>query len=416
MQFIMIDLSRIIIQITLCIYTISLCIKYIKKKQAIMFVTLYCAIMFFLNINFRYTSISNIIEHIIILIFIYAIFYSDRKNAIISISIYYIMSNVFILISIILIKVYLERIIFIENKLVIFSRIFLLVYLFFVWFYIAFIKKIKKIYNRIQFHNEMIKGIIAASFITDFVISFYRSQIFDKHIIFQQFLIVLIQVFFFIAVICLFNIYRRLSINYQLLRELDDKNKELGRIKNNHADILIHINNLYELGYKNQVGEILKSIINGKELIIENKNNYSNNSVIYIITNKLENSGIKVYIDEKSDLSLCKMNELDIYQVINNIVNNAIRVLENQKEKMVGIRINKHLDKLMIEISNNGPKIDEKLKKKIFQTGFTTKKNEDCSHGYGLSIVKELIENHNGSIEIESTDYLTIFRILLPCK
>ena len=69
-----------------------------------------------------------------------------------------------------------------------------------------------------------------------------------------------------------------------------------------------------------------------------------------------------------------------------------------------------------IEIENNGPMIEEKDIIKIFEHGFTTKENSDRSHGYGLSIVKELIENNNGTIEVISTEFKTIFKIVLPVK
>ena len=48
--------------------------------------------------------------------------------------------------------------------------------------------------------------------------------------------------------------------------------------------------------------------------------------------------------------------------------------------------------------------------------GFTTKNNTDKSHGYGLSIVKELIESYSGKIYVKSTDTATEFKIILPIK
>ena len=108
------------------------------------------------------------------------------------------------------------------------------------------------------------------------------------------------------------------------------------------------------------------------------------------------------------------MNEMEFYRVISNIVNNAINAMNGQ-----GIIIAKsyeYLGNAVIKIENNGPKIEEYYLKDIFKVGFTTKDNTDKSHGYGLSIVKDLVESHNGKIHVKSTDTATEFKIILPIK
>ena len=58
----------------------------------------------------------------------------------------------------------------------------------------------------------------------------------------------------------------------------------------------------------------------------------------------------------------------------------------------------------------------KKIITQIFKLGFTTKDNDEKSHGYGLSIVKDLVESHNGKIHVKSTDTETEFKIVLPIK
>ena len=62
-------------------------------------------------------------------------------------------------------------------------------------------------------------------------------------------------------------------------------------------------------------------------------------------------------------------------------------------------------------IQNDGPEIPQDYLLKIFETGFTTKSNSEKGHGYGLSIVKELIEKNHGKINVRSSSELTEFRI-----
>ncbi|NGT12625.1 ATP-binding protein, partial [Clostridium perfringens] len=63
---------------------------------------------------------------------------------------------------------------------------------------------------------------------------------------------------------------------------------------------------------------------------------------------------------------------------------------------------------------NNGPEIPDKILNKIFDSGFTTKENKESNNGFGLAIVKELVESYNGKIQVSSTDEFTEFTIYLP--
>ncbi len=68
----------------------------------------------------------------------------------------------------------------------------------------------------------------------------------------------------------------------------------------------------------------------------------------------------------------------------------------------------------MLKIQNNGPEIPDKILNKIFDSGFTTKENKESNNGFGLAIVKELVESYNGKIQVSSTDEFTEFTIYLP--
>ena len=72
-----------------------------------------------------------------------------------------------------------------------------------------------------------------------------------------------------------------------------------------------------------------------------------------------------------------------------------------------------HPSLLDILIKDTGKGIAKKDLDKIFNEGFSTKQNN--SHGVGLSIVKRVIDNHNGSIDVSSIiDQGTEICIKLP--
>ena len=66
---------------------------------------------------------------------------------------------------------------------------------------------------------------------------------------------------------------------------------------------------------------------------------------------------------------------------------------------------------LCIEIEDNGPGIAPDAASRIFQPYFTTKTN---GQGLGLSIVSKIIDNHGGTIGVESRPSRTVFKISLP--
>jgi CheY-like chemotaxis protein len=68
----------------------------------------------------------------------------------------------------------------------------------------------------------------------------------------------------------------------------------------------------------------------------------------------------------------------------------------------------------LIEISDNGSGISRENQKKIFEPFFTTK-GQGRGTGLGLAIVREIIQDYNGQIEVDSEiGHGTTFKILLP--
>ena len=57
--------------------------------------------------------------------------------------------------------------------------------------------------------------------------------------------------------------------------------------------------------------------------------------------------------------------------------------------------------RLIIEVTDNGCGIDEKIRRNIFEPFFTTKE-ENKGSGLGLFVSKNLIEELNGHISVES--------------
>jgi two-component system, NtrC family, nitrogen regulation sensor histidine kinase NtrY len=90
--------------------------------------------------------------------------------------------------------------------------------------------------------------------------------------------------------------------------------------------------------------------------------------------------------------------------VLINLVKNAIQALEENdemdKEKLLIISANGlENNSVSISITDNGPGIEEDALKKIFIPFFTTKKS---GSGIGLSLSKQIMRQHKGSISVKS--------------
>ena len=87
-------------------------------------------------------------------------------------------------------------------------------------------------------------------------------------------------------------------------------------------------------------------------------------------------------------------------RVFSNTITNSIRHYNNDKKILI-ININEQKDgKIKFEIADNGTGCKEDLQK-IFEPLYTTDKSRKIS-GLGLSICKEIIESHSGTIKAEN--------------
>ena len=77
------------------------------------------------------------------------------------------------------------------------------------------------------------------------------------------------------------------------------------------------------------------------------------------------------------------------------------------------IRTSRELDRLLVEISDNGPGIPENVKPHIFEPFFTTKGVGEGT-GLGLDTVYRIVRSHHGEITFDSKPGETCFQVRLP--
>jgi signal transduction histidine kinase len=99
-------------------------------------------------------------------------------------------------------------------------------------------------------------------------------------------------------------------------------------------------------------------------------------------------------------------------RVFNNLIKNAIQSIPSDRTGLIDVSLKLQESTYLITIADNGKGIDKETQDKIFVPYFTTK---GTGTGLGLAMVKQIVENHRGSIWFESTeDEGTTFFVEIP--
>ncbi|MCP4213693.1 MAG: response regulator [bacterium] len=124
--------------------------------------------------------------------------------------------------------------------------------------------------------------------------------------------------------------------------------------------------------------------------------------------------GIRVRWD-KPDKGIYLMGSpIKLQQVLMNLCINAVQAMG--KEGKLSISMDKQNDTVRILVRDNGPGMDEETRENIFMPLFTTKK-EGKGTGLGLFVVKHIVEEYKGQIEVQSTPGEgTLFKVSIPLK
>lgn len=113
--------------------------------------------------------------------------------------------------------------------------------------------------------------------------------------------------------------------------------------------------------------------------------------------------------DAHVPLLLCNPDELT--QVWVNLIDNALYAMGQQGS--LEIVVAQRHDRIVVEITDSGCGIPLETQTRIFEPFFTTKPRGEGS-GLGLDIVRQIVQKHNGDIQVQSQPGRTTFTLLLP--
>ena len=419
MALLVIDIITSIIQAIIFSYSIQCCLKKENKinklKLALMSIIFFVIGSIFTSI-WGNLSVCVFITHIVSLISIIILYKNDKFRATIPYTLIYCLMGVYVIIVSNLFFGFIKNLVSIDyidiaQILTIYVPEILLIYL-----WIRYIDKFIQLYKLIISEKINMIVLIITSFCLDFVVAFYLIIYNDESKLLKNIIITILCICLILITKYFGEIKQKSNQIFEMNEALEIKNNELRKIKHDYG---AQISYLYGLCLMERFDDLKKSL---KDIINNNKstptavevNNNNENSLLSLALKPAIDKGIHVIIEDKCDFALINMNEMEFYRVISNIVNNAIKAMKGQG--IIIVKSYEYLGNAVIKIENNGPKIEEHHLTDIFKSGFTTKDNTDKSHGYGLSIVKDLVESNNGKISVKSTDIATEFKIVLPIK
>jgi signal transduction histidine kinase len=136
-------------------------------------------------------------------------------------------------------------------------------------------------------------------------------------------------------------------------------------------------------------------------------------NTLTMLGHKLRQSNVT--LEEAYDPSLPPVRAMigELNQVWTNIIDNALDAMEGRPGSALRIETLRDGNFVRTTIADNGPGIPEAIRSRIFDPFFTTK-DIGKGTGLGLDVVQRIVQQHRGSVKIESTTGRTAFIVCFP--
>lgn len=134
--------------------------------------------------------------------------------------------------------------------------------------------------------------------------------------------------------------------------------------------------------------------------------------VIKNVISIFEQENVAIKFESSLELIELQADKDQLIRAINNLLQNSIQACDSKENGAIEIKVEVENNICKIAVADNGKGIPLDRQNKVFVPYFTTK---STGTGIGLSITKQIIENHKGKIYFESQENKgTTFYIELP--
>lgn len=283
-----------------------------------------------------------------------------------------------------------------------------------------------------SFYSNTIKGEIKiATWITGFPIKLSSISSYLIHIIILSLLIMFVSIFVLYKILLKQEEYKKRELTIDIIKKLKHEiNRPISKIQSISKILFNSLELCSQKSIKDRLNQIflltkthslvlnsmfsyaiekneLKNVIEENEINIFEVLEYCLN---VSLKENIKNIKLKKNISEFYQNNLIYMDKVFLEISISNILTNAYEAVYrnfvsiNSELEIFELEIKFDFDevlkKMIIEIKNYGSFVDENSYEEIFKPGITC--NEKTNTGYGLSILKEIVDSYNGSIYLSS--------------
>ncbi|NOT76771.1 MAG: GHKL domain-containing protein [Cyclobacteriaceae bacterium] len=190
----------------------------------------------------------------------------------------------------------------------------------------------------------------------------------------------------------------QMSNHYELKNEgAEDLREGLSTIENRSKGLIKFIDAYRE--YTSVPQPKIKTVL-VKELI---------EKVAQLMRPEIKKTIINFSISYDSDYLTIQADEEMIEQVLINLIKNSIEALGETKDPKIELSGTAVANTVIIEVMDNGQGVIKEALNRVFVPFFTTKKT---GSGIGLSLSRQIMQMHNGSLSLESEPGVkTVFRL-----
>ncbi len=191
------------------------------------------------------------------------------------------------------------------------------------------------------------------------------------------------------------------------LEEIDDRSREyFGMIERMVGKLDVFVQNIISYYQNLKQGELITDIKFDMLLdeIIEHYRFYEGADNVKLIKNVAQDCEVR-------------LDELRLKMVLNNLISNGLKYMDASKETpFIEVIIKANEQNVVISVEDNGIGIKREDQKRVFDM-FYRSSEAKMGSGLGLFIVREAVENMNGSIAMESeTNVGSKFVVTIPNK